>query len=809
MVCLGQVRRIRSVYMLVLYTGLLLTGCASSDVRRGDRLAEEGQWDQAVAAFREAVRREPLDPAVQERLDQAKLRAAEMHHAEGTRRLEEQQLHEALREFKLALGLVPSHPEFRASLDQALRLKQAHDDVQAAEKLQGLGRPEDALAAYERAVQLNPNQKDALDGIAAVTQQQRAATLTGRSSEPITLRFQQTKLREVFEILARTVNLNVVFDKDVKDDPVTLFVQDLSFDEALQLMLNTHGMSAQKIAADTLLILPANKQKQAQYQDLMIRAFYLSNAKAKDAATLLKSMLESKRVHIDESVNAVIIREEPAKVRLAERLLAAVDRREPEVELDVEVLEVSRAKSLKYGLNYAKQAGAGIVPSGTSGGISTSPTQFTYSQLTSLGPSSYLFTLPASVLADFFKQESDAKTLASPKLRVINGKSASVNIGDKQPILLSTTNVLPGQAATGAIPTTSTVTSIEFKDTGVKLTVEPTIHLMDEVTLKLKVEVTRLGDQITLQASPEIKQFKFGTRTAETSLMLKDDETVVLAGLIQNEDRKTKTTVPWLGDIPMIGNLFSSTTVDSVATEVVLTITPHILHGRSTATAAAQGIWSGTESTFATQPLYSSQPVSLSSLPSASPASYVPPLSQPGPPGAPGPSTSAEAQVPGIPSLAPVPPGLPGMPPGVPPIPSTVDSSSGGELIVRAPAGITFQTAETSTTVNQEVSIELVTAQPGSVGESQLRVAFDPTRLEFRRAESNVAPISAQVEEGVVLVQLGTSDQAVAPGSALATLFFQSTTTGESTITLERVDANGGTGTANPSALQRMRVQVR
>src|SRR5262249_32048560 len=157
-----------------------------------------------------------------------------------------------------------------------------------------------------------------------------------------------------------------------------------------------------------------------------------------------------------------------------------------------------RTKSLKYGLNFAKSAGAGIVPPGFTGALSANPTQFTYQQLTSLNPQSYLFTFPASVLLDFFKQESDAKTLAAPKLRVINNKSASINVGHKQPILLSTTNVLPGQAATGAVPTTSTVTSIEFKDVGVKLTVEPTIHLLDELTLKIKVEVTRLGDQVIL-----------------------------------------------------------------------------------------------------------------------------------------------------------------------------------------------------------------------------------------------------------------------------------------------------------------------
>ena len=147
---------------------------------------------------------------------------------------------------------------------------------------------------------------------------------------------------------------------------------------------------------------------------------------------------------------------------------------------------------------------------------------------------------------DFFKQVTDAKTLAAPKVRVLNNKKAEVNIGDKQPILLSTTNVLPGQAATGAVPTTSTVTSIEFRDTGVKLTVEPNIHLGSELSLKMKIEVIRLGDTVLLQQSPPITQFKFGNRSAETMLSVRDGETIVLGGLLQEEDRRTKVTIPWI-----------------------------------------------------------------------------------------------------------------------------------------------------------------------------------------------------------------------------------------------------------------------
>jgi general secretion pathway protein D len=181
----------------------------------------------------------------------------------------------------------------------------------------------------------------------------------------------------------------------------------------------------------------------------------------------------------------------------------------------------------------------------------------------------------------------------------VNNKKAEINIGDKQPILLSTTNVLPGQAATGAVPTTSTVTSIEFRDTGVKLTVEPSIRLGGELALKMKIEVIRLGDQVTLQASPPITQFKFGNRSAETMLNIKDGETILLGGLLQEEDRKTRVTIPWLGDLPLIGNLISSFKTERVTTEVILTITPHIVQNMTPPGLSTQAFWSGTTSTYA------------------------------------------------------------------------------------------------------------------------------------------------------------------------------------------------------------------
>ena len=518
-------------------------------------------------------------------------------------------------------------------------------------------------------------------------------------------------------------------------------------------------------------------------------------------------MLGSKQIYVDEKVNAIVVRDEPAKLQLAERMLFAIDRREPEVELDLEVLEVNRTKSLKYGLNFAKQAGLGLIPGGGSGGISTSPTQFTFQQLTSIGPGSYLFRLPASVLIDFFKQDSDAKTLASPKLRVINNKSASINIGDKQPILLSTTNVLPGQAATGAIPTTSTVTSIEFKDTGVKLTVEPSINLLDEVTMKLKIEVTRLGDQVILQSSPEIKQFKFGTRSAETTLSLKDGETVVLAGLIQNEERKSRSSVPLLGDIPLIGQLFTSTTEDVVQTEVVLTLTPRVVRSMGSPPVATQAMWSGTENVYATTQLFPPRVMKVSQDVSSAAAAAPTKSGTEVKPTSTGESTQL-ANAP-IASSAVRGPTVPASGPGAPATKANPELSgqAKAESIARLPLLMTMRPIDVSATVGQEFRLDVLALQGHPMTEATATVSYDPKLVEFRRLGPGAAAISARATDGQVQLTIRRQDGTDQGDTVLAMLFFQAKVKGDTAVTLQ-ASVGGSAAPAGPIAQEQVVVHV-
>ncbi|MGQ0695143.1 MAG: secretin N-terminal domain-containing protein [Nitrospiraceae bacterium] len=602
-----------SVWVLAI---LFFTGCAlfiSPASQRGDQHLAAGKYEEAILAYKEALKDDPFDPALQNKYAMARERAAAMYEERGRAFLKDRQLDLAIDEFKRALAIEPTNPEHHEGLAESLRLKEARDHYREAERLAQLGRTDEAMEGYARATELDPTFKAPLESITKLTEEQQALLRDDRMKQPVTLKFRHAGIKEVLEGVAKAGGFTLIFDKDVRNDPISISIQDTPFDDALNLLLNSNSLFSRPVSPGVLIISPNTKQKQEQYQDLMIRTFYLSNAKSKDMLVLLKSMLDSKRMHANEQLNTIVIRDQPEKIQMAEKIILANDRQDSEVLFDVEVLEVDRTVNQTYGLTYPKQVAGAIVPPGPTGVIAgTIAQQFTYRQLTELGPDNYIFKLPTNVQLDFFKQITDAKTLAAPKVRVVNNKKAEINIGDKQPILLSTTNVLPGQAATGAVPTTSTVTSIEFRDTGVKLTVEPSIRLGGELTLKMKIEVIRLGEQVTLQASPPITQFKFGNRSAETMLSIKDGETILLGGLLQEEDRKTRVTVPWIGDLPLIGNLISSFKTERVTTEVILTITPHIVQNMIPPGLTSQTFWSWTESTYATNPMFSTSPKKVS-----------------------------------------------------------------------------------------------------------------------------------------------------------------------------------------------------
>lgn len=756
---------------------VFVAGCAyfgTTDVKRGDQFLAAGNWEEASLAYKQALKDDPFNQTLQSKYAMARERAAAVFEERGRTYLKDRQIDLAAQQFKQALTIEPTNLEHQAGLAEALRLKDAREHYKDAERLAHIGRADEAMEQYAKAAELDPSFPEPLESIAKLTEAQQALGREDRRKQPVTLRFRNAGLKEVLEGVGKAGGVNLVFDKDVRSDPVTITIQDTPFEEAFNLILNSNNLFSRTLSPGLVIISPNTKQKQEQYQDLMIRTFYLSHAKAKDMLVLLKGILDSKRMQANEQLNTIVLRDQPEKIELAEKIILSNDRQDSEVLFEVEVLEVNRTVNQTYGLSYPKQIAAAIVPPGFTGIIAGDVAQqLTYQQLTSLGQSSYLFKLPTNVQLDYFKQITDAKTLASPKIRVVNNKKAEINIGDKQPILLSTTNVLPGQAATGAVPTTSTVTSIEFRDTGVKLSVEPAIRLVNDLALKMKIEVITIGEPVVLQANPPITQFKFGNRTAETMLNIKDGETIVLGGLIQEQDQRTKVTIPWIGDLPIIGDLISSFKTQRITTEVILTITPHILHTMTQPNFGTQVFWSGTESTYATAPLFSTQPHGVVGS-TLRKTSFGPSFSSPKNMGE---GTKAARQ-------------------------ASVNSGSTARLILKL--------RESSVEVGKEVRVDLLAERIQGLKEGTFTVSYDPQVLELRSTVEGELPkrgdadgvLSAVPNQSIGQVQLKLQrpNKPLAEDGRLIAMQFIAKALGVATLHVEMTEGSDQVVTAAPRA---------
>ena len=620
-------------------------GCASRQTRVADQFARDGNWDTAVLLYQEASAKRPDDTRLKAKLESVKAEAAKQHYSRGQALLSQRATGPAVEAFKQAVTLDPAGNAYRVALAQSLKAKEAEERYAAGVQLLKAEKYADGIEELRRALDLDPTltaAKTALDDAAERRKLlEKSDELTLTSTQPITLRFQNAKLKEVFDLLAKASGVNFLFDRDIRDEAITIFVKNASFRDALNLVLTTNNLFMKRVGEDTLLILPKTKQKIDQYQDLMIRTFYLSNSKAKDMVNLLRTMLETRRVFVNEDLNTIVMRDTPDKIRLAEKIIEANDRQVAEVMFEVEVLEISRENALKYGWNLTS-------PGGNTAGLNISKTPLNLSNVQDLTGADFILSLP-SIEVSLIKTDSNAKTLANPKIRVVDNKTAKVNIGDKIPIRLSTSTSAPTSTTTTGSQTTTT--STEFKDVGIKLEIKPSIRLNNDVTMDLKLDVTSLG-----AFDERVEQFRFGTRSTETTLNVRDGETVVVGGLIRDDDRVSVNKIPGLGDIPVLGKLFSTTEKAKGKSEVILTITPRVIRGLAAPEGGVQSFWSGTEESFGTQPLFS---------PSDS-------VSRPGAPGEPGP-LSSPAQPPPPVSFPPLPPSAPIIPRGAfPPDPSTL-----------------------------------------------------------------------------------------------------------------------------------------
>lgn len=565
----------------------LLAGCtylqrSPPSHEAGVELMAQGRFEEGIVQLERAAREQPGNFKIRTDLVNLREQAVGRLLAAAANERAAGRYGSAGEIYQRVANLEPGNERARAGLTELVRDRRHADFVREAKDLFAKGNAEGALARLATVLMENSANMQARD-LKRQIDDQRARELasipTLRSmydGPPINLDFRDVSLRLILEALSRTTGVTFIFDRDVRPDlRTTILARQTPFEDAVELILMTGQLEKKILNRNTVLVYPATAQKLREYQELVVKGFYLTYADVKQTQNLLAKVLKLKDMFVDEKINLIVLRDTPDTIRLAEKLIAMHDLIAPEVMLELEVIEVQRNKLLQLGIQW--------------------PNQLTLSPLPSTGQTTTLKNLIditagttgaslTNAIVNLTKQAGVVNLLANPRIRVQNQGKARVLIGDKVPVI-TTTSTATGFASQ----------SVQYLDVGLKLEIEPSIYLGDEVAIKMSLEVSNITN--TIQTPGGVLTYQIGTRTASTTLRLKDGETQVLAGLISDADRMTASGVPGLGDLPVAGRLFRSQKDDSQKTEIVLSITPRLVRNATLPDASISEFLSGSEAT--------------------------------------------------------------------------------------------------------------------------------------------------------------------------------------------------------------------
>ncbi|MFB3143061.1 MAG: secretin N-terminal domain-containing protein [Candidatus Methylomirabilales bacterium] len=599
--------RQRSTFsLLILSVLVLLAACATTTppLSQGDELMRTGSYDAAVKFYMERLTEEPQSIETRIKLVQALRAAADLHADRGVEFEEAGRLDAALVEYRQALNYNTEQSRAAQGVERVTAKRRAQELLEQGKELLNKGAVQEAAHLLNQAMGLDPENPEIEEAYQEATDQlKQAAEAASRAGElaateqalsllstkPVTLRFKDTDITEVLEILSKLAKINVLVDEGVRAKKVTSYIKDLPLRQTFSLILSTNRLFAKQVNDNSLIVIPDTPAKHRQYDELQVRTFYLSNADAKRIVNLLRTILSTRQIFVDEELNTVTLRDTPDKIALAEKLLHVNDRRGGEVELDLEILEVDRTKLRDLGIFFTDQYQAAFFTFPTGSPLSAGAVTAALLGGASL-KGDLLFTNP-TVLLNLIKTDSEAKLLANPTLRVLDRQKASIVIAERRPFEVSSlTSTSGGTTAEPAGAVTTTETRVEFRDVGLKLTFTPIIHLNDEVTIELNFEISSLGEPVGgNELTPSVN-----TRTLNTFITLKDGQSRLLGGLIQNETRKTVQRSPLLGDLPLIGRLFRDEREENVRRDVIISIKLRVVKRLEPPHPEVSTFWAGT-----------------------------------------------------------------------------------------------------------------------------------------------------------------------------------------------------------------------
>ena len=793
--------------ILILLATVILVGCAGQQLHNsGMALVQEGQIEEGLAKLEQASKAAPDNVTFRKDWLSSREQAANRLMAGASAERSSGHPDAAQTIYERILKIDPANRNAQMAL-AAMVMDKRHDAmIEEARDAFGKGDLDAARSALKPIFLENPRHGEALLLLRQIDEQETKAQMAEPSmnmqfKKPVTLQFRDANVKMVFEALARVSGINVLLDKDIKSDTKTsIFVKDVSVEDAIDLILMQSQLEKKILSNNTVYIYPNTPSKVKDFQDLKIRSFHLVNADPKQILTMLKTLLKTKDIFVHEKTNSIVMRDTPDAIHLAEKLIADQDIADPEVMLEVEVLEIDRTRASEIGVKFPSTLSLTPVstlvdipaPGGAAGTVKA--TQLTVDVLRKVNSSSLAINPIPSVTLNAMLQDSDTNILSSPRLRVRNREKAKIMIGDRVPII--TNSLTPTTTGPGVV--TGTVT---YQDVGLKLDVEPEIHLDNEVSIKIGLEVSSLGNAVTNSATGSIV-YTVQTRNTSTVLRLRDGETQILAGLIEDKDTSTVDKVPALGQLPILGHLFSNDLGNKSKKEIILSITPHLVGNSKLPDAREMEYWSGTESELRSsqlvlKPLGTVALGNAGTTPSRELLAKTPVATE-------AQTTTGDKEK----AAATAPQGMAtpqASPPQTPPAPPT-DKNKGTPAAL--PLGLSWH-GPNQAKVGDRIVLSLNTQSTQGIKSLAFQVGFDPSVLkaldviegDSLRRNNAASSLNKNIDQASGNIQIDLSGTGSSGTASLVSLMFEVISVApESSVTLDALTATGISGDTFPPA---------
>ncbi len=779
-------------------------GCATA-YRQGRDEAEKGNWDMAVARFTKALAHDPDNIRYKLALQNARVAASRFHYDEAKKALAANDLDKAADSLDIANKYDPGN---RSVSDELIILRHR---IQKREEEQERRADFEAMKARAQAVKVP------------------LPVLSPRSPVPVVIKYTDASLQKILESLGKLAGVNILFDEGYHDKKYTVNLTGVTFQEALDQITMVNRLFYKVLDQNTLIIVTESRAKRTAYDELLFRTFYLQNAEVQDTVNLVKTLAKITTAAGNLNLGAISVLGTVDQLALAAKIIDANDKARGEVMIEVEILNVDRDRLKQYGLQLSNYgASVSFLPSGDPNESAGGLTSVRAHLLSSFNLADFVVKIPTTILTQFIETDSNSRILAAPKLRAAEGKKATLKIGQEVPVPVTTF-----QATNTGAGTFSPATSFQYKNVGVQLDITPKVSASGDITLELAAEFSLLGAVTQVGSSGDLPTFL--TRNVTGTLRLRDGETSLIGGLLQSEESDSLSGVFGLQSVPILNKIFTNRKRSAHSSEILISITPHIVRGPKLTEGDMIPLGVGTQEVpkveGAHPPIFGAEPAApaapapgapppatkpeAASRPVTGPAAPSPRSSSPVPPGLAGASLGTPAASPGVAPDEGSPAGAAApLSPAAPPTGSASSAASPSTTEAR-PMTVVFSPSEVGLKVGEKGSLGLVVVGARDVMAVELVLAFDSTLVEAADAAPGSlltldgSPVGSEkaLEAGRVRVRFTRPTGATGSG-AILTLTMKGLREGSGAVAIVSMTVLRASGTERPASPAPARVVV-